>query len=584
MIRALSTLLISFFLGGSTQLADASTAPPSQITRAEFCEIAEHAKTGPNDTPCRFLPVDLPHSWAPSRDGLSTGLYRIEIARPEPGAYGLILNRLALDGTLRVDGQTIVDDLSSDRPKRWRYWPIMGHFNVDRSDQKTLVIEVVVRAHSELKNGLGGVRVGALPTIEAEYRERLQVEVLLIAALAFAAIFAGVIGLTISDQSNVTSRILNVASWLSIAGGLRCVHNLVVEIPLPVIVWQRIGLWFLALAGALSLQIVVTYLAGERPNRKPIVVGIAIITILLTIPPSLVDPHLISNIIFSTLIVLALILLARLAWRLRIKPDVVGVTIFSIFMIALASGVHDLVVHLSRATLSDQYLQTWTLPAVLAISVAALANRAAHQRDIERQLQQATLRREELLRDLHDRIGSRLVALSFHAQHATQDQALVDEIKSLIHEVRLIHGAVATEATSLEALLADLRHLYSRIGGGRLPIRWEIADLPGPLELAADQAIAVLRIVEEAVANIIKHADAKHIIIRLIGPSAGHVATLDIIDDGAGEFRPGESGGLENMRLRAAQSGLTLELLRLPDGKAARIRFPQRKAAPQNGR
>lgn len=557
------------------QVAHSSTTPPSQITRVEFCEISDEAKSSPTAEGCRFESVALPHSWTPSRTGLSMGLYRIEIARPKPGAYGLILNQLALDGTLRIDGHAIVDDLSSDRPRRWRYWPIMGSFNVDRSDQKTLVIEVVARGHSELKNGLGGIVIDSLPRIEAEYRKRLQFEVILIAALAFAAIFAGVIGLAISDQSNPTSRILNVASWLSIVGGLRCVHNLVVEIPLPVVIWQRIGLSLLATAGALSLHVVVTYLAGERSSRKPIAVSIAVITILLAIPASLIDPHVISNIVFSTLIVLALGLLAMLAWRLRSKADAVGVTIFAIFMIALASGIHDLVVHLSSATLSGQYLQTWTLPAVLAISVAALANRAAHQRDIERQLQQATLRREELLRDLHDRIGSRLVALSFHAQHATQDQALVDEIKSLIHEVRLIHGAVAAEATSLESLLADLRHLYSRIGGGRLPISWDIIDLPGPLKLAADQAIAVLRIVEEAVANIIKHADAAQIIIRLTGPSADHIATLDIIDNGAGEFRPGESGGLENMRLRAIQSGLGLELLRLPDGKAVRILFPR---------
>jgi signal transduction histidine kinase len=234
--------------------------------------------------------------------------------------------------------------------------------------------------------------------------------------------------------------------------------------------------------------------------------------------------------------------------------------------------------HLSSATLSGQYLQTWTLPATLAISVVALVKRASDQREIERQLQQATIRREELLRDLHDRIGSRLVALSFHARQVSEDPALVTEIQSLIHEVRLIHGAVAAEATSIDSLLADLRHLYSRIGGGRLPIHWELAELAVPLELDANQAIAVLRIVEEAVANIIKHAQAERITIRLTGPFDNDLAALEVIDNGAGEFRPGESGGLENMRLRAEQAGLNIELTRLDQGKAVRIRFPRLSA------
>jgi len=141
--------------------------------------------------------------------------------------------------------------------------------------------------------------------------------------------------------------------------------------------------------------------------------------------------------------------------------------------------------------------------------------------------------------------------------------------------VRLIHGAVASEATSLDALLADLRHLYSRIGGGRLPIKWEIAELEAPLRLDADQSIAVLRIAEEAVANIIKHANAGQIVFRLTGSDTHSLATLEIIDDGSGDFRPGESGGLENMRLRAAQAGLSLDLIRLEAGKTVRIRFPR---------
>ena len=552
-----------------------SGAASVQVTRSSFCEISSVPETTSSTANCEFETVTLPHSWIPARKGLSVGIYRIELQRPEPGVYGLILNRLALDGRVRVDGQTIIDALDAERPKRWRYWPVMGYFNVEERIGESLVIEVTARAHSELKNGLGGITIGPLPIIEDEYRTKLQSEVFLIGAFAFAAIFAGIIGLTVGDQRNTTSRILTTTSWLSIVGGLRCLHNLVTDVPGPILLWQRLGLWLLALAGILAVQVVATYLAGDRPTRKPLLAAMAFVTVSFAIPASILDSQLVINVIFSTITLVAAVFLVRLIIRLRSAADAVGITIASAFAISLATGAYDLFVHLGSSTLSDQYLQAWTLPAVLALAVAALVKRASDQREIERQLQQATIRREEMLRDLHDRIGSRLVALSFHAQKISQDGTLVNEINSLIHEVRFIHGAVASEATSLDALLADLRHLYSRIGGGRLPIKWEIADLEVPLRLDADQSIAVLRIAEEAVANIIKHANAEQIIFRLTGSDTHSLATLEIIDDGSGDFRPGESSGLENMRLRAAQAGLSLDLIRLEGEKTVSIRFPR---------
>ena len=558
--------------------AHSMDSSPEEISTGAFCEIQRADYRPEEPVSCTFRPITLPHNWTPSVAGPSLGLYRFEILRPPPGIYGFLLNRLPLDGVVRVDGQPVINRLDIDQTSRWRYWPVMGHFTVDETPGDRLVIEITTRAHSEIKNGLGGIRVGSLPIIESEYRNRLVSDVLLLAGLAVAAIFAGVIGLSIGDQRNVTTRILVVVSWLSIVGGLRCLHNLIIDAPLPIVVWQRIGLWLLALAGLLALQVVSTYLANDRPSRKPLLGGVAAITLLFAMPPSVIDSKIVINIIFAAIPLIALVLLAKLVWRLRTRSDAIGITILVIFAVTLAAGIHDYVVHLGNATLSGQYLQTWTLPAALAISIVALVKRASDQREIERQLQQATIRREELLRDLHDRIGSRLVALSFHARQVSEDPALVNEIQSLIHEVRLIHGAVAAEATSIDSLLADLRHLYSRIGGGRLPIHWEVTELAAPLKLDANQTIAVLRIVEEAVANIIKHAHAERITIRLTGPCDNDLAALEVIDNGAGEFRPGESGGLENMRLRAEQVGLGIELTRLAQGKAVRIRFPRLSA------
>lgn len=568
--RALLKLLVALSLSAGP-LASAVTPTVIQPSRVSFCEtpapfVVER---------CTLVPVGLPHNWKPATTGLSFGLYRIEMPRPAPGTYALLLDRLALDGAVRVDGTTVFDELAPDQVRRLRYWPVLSPFQVISTTPENVVIEIAVRGHDELKNGLGGVSIGPLATIEPLYRHRLQRDVLLVAALAFAAISAGIIGLAIGDRRTLTSRILVVTSWLAIVGGARCLHNLIVEPPVSIVIWQRIGLWLLALVSLLAIQIAVTYLTSERLSRNTLWAGLATLTAVFSIPSSLIHPDQLANTVFPALALISVVMVARLAWRLKAAPDRLGLAIVVIYSVALSTGVHDLYVHLSDATLSDQYLQTWTLPAVLVLAVVALAKRAADQREVERALAEATRRREELLRDLHDRVGSRLVALAFHAQQVTNDPALVEEIKSLIHEVRMIHGTVSTEPTSLEALLADLRHLYARVGGGKLPLQWNIAELPSPLRLTAEQAIAVVRITEEAIANIIKHAEARQITIRLSRRDDDDGAMLDIVDDGIGEFHPNGTGGLENMRIRAEQTGLRLEFLRLEEGKAVRIRFPR---------
>lgn len=76
-----------------------------------------------------------------------------------------------------------------------------------------------------------------------------------------------------------------------------------------------------------------------------------------------------------------------------------------------------------------------------------------------------------------------VLALSFHAQRIASSQAIVEELDEFTQELALIQRTVRTGETHLEALLAELRHLYSRLGGGNLP----------PYPLNADQSVATVR-------------------------------------------------------------------------------------------
>jgi len=575
MTDSLRAFLVFLALLGADIRSAFADAAPMILSEGVFCET----EVQPEAPACSPEPVRLPHNWSPERRGLSLGLYRFEIPRPAPGAYAVLADRLSLDGAVSVDGRIVIDRLDPEHVGRQRYWPLIGRFEVEAGVPGPLVVEARIRGHDRTKNGLGALRILPLAEAETEHHRSLLIEVLLLSALAAGSITAGVMGLFIGAGDSRAGRVLGAVSGLSILSGLRCFHNLTTDPPLGPAEWLAVGNSLLVLIALQAAHVVLAYFIPSRRLSGYLwmaSLGLVILLMATGATPASVP---IVNILSVLLVGAGAILLMILALRAVRDPDTLGVSILGAFGVVVATGAHDLVIHLSDRSLSDRYLQTWALPILLILALAALARRTAEQRNLQSALHDANTRREDLLRDLHDRVGSRLVALAFHAQEARQSSGFLEEIRSLIHEVRMIQGAVATDATTLDALLADLRHAYSRVGGGRLPLRWDLPDASPEVRLSPEQAVAVVRIIEEAIANAVKHAGPESITIRLSAGEAGDLGVLDIEDDGAGELkRAPAGGGLNNMFARAEQAGIRLELIRGPGKKAVRIRFTRSPA------
>jgi two-component system nitrate/nitrite sensor histidine kinase NarX len=139
---------------------------------------------------------------------------------------------------------------------------------------------------------------------------------------------------------------------------------------------------------------------------------------------------------------------------------------------------------------------------------------------------------------------------------------------------RLTRGAMAEMRTLLvelrpSALLdADLGELLRQLGqatAGRaeLVVDFEITSVPAP---PPDVKVALYRITQEALNNVVKHAQAKHVTLRLQTIAAG--LEVCVRDDGRG-FNladiPQGHFGLGNMRERAEAIGATLEIKSHPE-------------------
>ncbi len=580
MARTWLTLLCTVLILGPWMLSlRAATVPPAQMA-ATFCE----SEVLPPHAECPFTPVSFPHNWRPSRSTTSLGIYRIALPRPPDGDYAVLIDRMSLDGAVEVNGQRIIDRMDPERITRQRYWPLMGQFTVGPSDNPTLIVEIVTRGHAQTKNGLGRVRLLNIAEGERAFRSDLMLDVIVVAAVAAAGLLAGVMGLLTGDRSNRTGRVLSATSWLALVASARCIHNLITDPPFDPASWLAIGTWLLIMIAFQAIVVVQTYLKPDTSGGwTHTLTSVGILAILwLAGSAGAMGPT--TTIAFITLVLVAAYVLARLIRACLRAPDPLGWAILIVFAIVLATGVHDLVMHLGRASLSDGYLQGWALPVVIILSVLALARRAAEQRQLEGALRRSDSRREDLIRDLHDRVGSRLVALAFHAQQYERNPTLVEEIRDLISEVRMMQNAVASDATTLEALLADLRHLYSRVGGGRLPLDWRIQETVERIDLGPDRVIAVVRIIEEAVANAIRHASPSRITIRLAQEEAGRPVRVEIENDGVGTIRPAPSGagGLNNMRARAEAAGLNLDFVNAAETRSVRISFPITRLTPSS--
>ncbi|MGI9097343.1 MAG: sensor histidine kinase [Solirubrobacteraceae bacterium] len=182
--------------------------------------------------------------------------------------------------------------------------------------------------------------------------------------------------------------------------------------------------------------------------------------------------------------------------------------------------------------------------------------------------------RARVARDLHDEVNQALAAVSIRLA-ATAEGAPPEFAEELAETQRL-----ATQAMhELLGLARDLRPAalddHGLLPALRTQVRLFGERFEIPAQFAADGTRAVLgefeqlvvyRVVQEALSNISRHADAGGVKVSVVGCD-GQQVRVTITDDGAGfdpdRLRDGASG-LAGMRERAMLAGGSLEVRTTP--------------------
>ncbi|MEJ8810668.1 ATP-binding protein [Variovorax ureilyticus] len=542
-------------------------------------------------------PVDLARRWDrdfPGQGGRAS--YRIMLP-PRDGdvPMALLFSRVGSQVEVLVNGGVV------------QHWGTLGDPLFDAAKHPVMAVVPAALLHPDRANelrvnvtiqpqrlgGLSVLRYGPKDAIEAMYDTNRRWRE--IAMLVFAV---GLLGMGVFTGVLWVRQRLPMYGWFSLGallGMLRIIDRAWADVPVP---WPWLGaLAAICYMTHMALMCRFSVLAtGAAPRAVDRSVDVAIVaSSVLTVLSFALRKPLLLTLGICTIVPMALACLwtvARRAWA----GGGAGAWLLAAALVAsIAAGLHDLVlVRLSNASgLRSTYLQhaMFAFVPIMGWLIAERYSRTAanfHELNAdlsrrvderEQQLRAAfdALReqqhhqaisneRQRIMREIHDGVGSQLVALlNMVARPDAQPQALREHVQLALDEMRMSVDSLQPANDDLATVLATLRYrLQSRLEAAGIGVVWDVAELPELRELSPNMVMHVQRIVLEAFTNVLKHARATRIIVRARLADDGSAATLQIADNGVGlRGNPAAAGagrrrggrGLDNMRSRARAIG-----------------------------
>lgn len=397
----------------------------------------------------------------------------------------------------------------------------------------------------------------------------------------------------------------------SVLWGLRTLHYHLPYYPEP-----QVWFWWATVSSFGWLSVTVYLFAfrlhGERhPRIELALIAAAAIATISGLPPLSYDEWVYERIAYGMHALLSLavtVLLTIAAFRLRTREHT---AMACALWINFACGVHDWLLQgwqldlerafllpygamplfaaflyamgrRYRAAISDMETLNATLEQRLAERQRELAGSYAKLRDYEI-LNAQVEERQRLMRDMHDGLGSSLMSSLAICERGEVDTAfVVKTLREAVDDLKLTIDSLEPIEQDLVTLLATLRYrLTPRLERSGLQVDWEMSDVPELEWLDASSALQILRILQESITNVLKHARATR--VRIATAVASDV-TVTIADDGVGfdaalAESAGGGRGLRNLRHRAAKLGGDVEIRSDGQGTTVMLRLPLVRAS-----
>lgn len=196
---------------------------------------------------------------------------------------------------------------------------------------------------------------------------------------------------------------------------------------------------------------------------------------------------------------------------------------------------------------------------------------AALERD-----QAAEQERQRIMREIHDGLGSNLLVSLSRVERGDMERAeIAFALRACIADLRIALDSLSPHAGDFRSAFGDLMfRWHGELQSAGIRLGWSIDAPDESLQLSPHSALHLLRVVQEALTNTLKHAKATEVHVALAVKQEQLV--VQVRDNGVSrsELPTARGHGLRNMQSRIAQLGGALELGSDSGGMQVTARIP----------
>ncbi len=597
------------------------------ITSAEFCisasETIPDAQSG-----CDWKPVRLAKVWAPPppRSEISSAWMRLHVRFDEAPTQPVAMYLVAFNraGRAFVNGRPLAEfgPLTLPLPLNWNraQYAVIAPTLLHAGDN---TIELHQIKYGWENGWVAPVCLGSEETLLPVYEMRRfwQNELVRILGATTAAIGIFMLAVWLGRRAHAMYFWFGCASlvWTAISFDYFAIHS-----PLPPLMWDDFMESVQVLRAVLMFIFIFRYCGRRMPVVETAIwlywaVGTVVIVTHTAVNRYIDDWYLVVLLVSPYIFWIAVReglrnslmegLMLGLAASVQIVLSAYDLWLFSmhswtdrVYLAHFSAPLYLFVVGFILMRRFTESLNAYEkLAGVLEQRVAAKA--AELERNYEQLLEARrnealALERTRIMSEMHDGIGSQLtLALSLVRSvdpqrqdgpdgpggRGGEDGRVATVLRESIEDLQLIIDSLEPVENDLLTVLGTLRYrVQDRLSKSGIELQWNVVDLP-PLPMLTPQSVLqVLRILQEAFANCLKHSGATHIAVstRLAGaPGAGETACISIVDDGRGIEGTRVGRGLENMRRRAEAIGGRLKITSRPGMTEVMLEVPTLREA-----
>lgn len=588
-------------------------SPPEvfqQPTPFALNEVRVQAAADP--TPQRLKPslwqvVDLPHDWSTNEDEQDQYWYRsqVTLSPQQADTWAVYIPMVTHNAALYINGVWVDQAGGFDAPvSRHHNEPLLFSFSSALLRNGSNVIELRVKASYFKQGFLSQVYLAPQSELKPYWQYKHFVRLQLIEWVTVVMFVLSLVVL-IFWVARPQDKIYGIFALELFFWAMHNLNLFVSEIPVPARIWEAMTMSTLGWTVITMIFFNHRFVGEQRRWVENVLLVFAVLGCLLFLLP---DIGLILKLGYglwdSFLLFFGCYAIYHLAMAYWHNPQKDIYLMMLVGIPILVFGFHDilLVNHFIERE-QGLIIQYSVIPAVLLFSWFMLRRfvySINQAEDLAQNLEQRVLEnkqqihqqyeqlkvmehqqllsdeRERIMRDMHDGVGGQLITVLnlLQEQQGEVFRAASESVNRSLVDLHFVIDSLDPVQYELPTLLGTMRmRLSDQICAAGIQLEWAVTDLPEVPDMTPTRCLHILRIVQEAITNVIKHSNSALLKVAT-GVIENEYVYIDVIDQGEGMSENGNTGhGMKNMEFRARQIGGKLEVHSAHDGTRVRLQI-----------